>query len=158
MDRIEEEALRWVFLYQPVTRRDEPRFPQSAVTDVPFETVATGAGPERRPDPVSTFGKARTPARNLTFSSSTDAPTKAFAASGASPESLQRLELRHQARDPGSETDGAGVRHARCMGCLAKASKKSVPAPPDRTPHEAVRSRSPHGGFRPAAARRGSPG
>jgi preprotein translocase subunit SecA len=90
MDRIEEEALRWVFLYQPVMRNDEsPRSSEAAENDARREAAAESdrALTDRRPDPVSTFGKARTQPRNLTFTSSTDAPAKPFGGGAAAPES-----------------------------------------------------------------------
>jgi preprotein translocase subunit SecA len=48
----------------------------------PAESEAP-ALPERRPDPVSTFGKARTQPRNLTFTSSADAGPRQFAGASA---------------------------------------------------------------------------
>ncbi len=86
MDRIEEEALRWVFLYQPVMRGEEPPRPAIDVTPIPGhgeldeQEAEPPASVEKRPEPVATFGKARAMPRNLTFSSSTDAPAKAFGA------------------------------------------------------------------------------
>jgi preprotein translocase subunit SecA len=87
MDRIEEEALRWVFLYQPVMRTDDPRGMDGSGPGGQPEQGADrleSPAPERRPDPVSTFGKTRTQPRNLTFTSSTDAAPKAFGGGGAS--------------------------------------------------------------------------
>ncbi|MEO5762808.1 MAG: SEC-C metal-binding domain-containing protein, partial [Vicinamibacteria bacterium] len=84
MDRIEEEALRWVFLYQPVLRHEEPqRSPMEVeATDARYPESGPSepgrATPERKPDPVSTFGKARTQPRNLTFTSSSDTAPKPF--------------------------------------------------------------------------------
>ena len=83
MDRIEEEALRWVYLYQPVVRTEEP--PPRPVETMQglgafdaLQAEAAAPSADRRLDPVSTFGKARTQPRNLTFSSSADAAPRQF--------------------------------------------------------------------------------
>ncbi|MBK5255455.1 MAG: preprotein translocase subunit SecA [Vicinamibacteria bacterium] len=124
MDRIEEEALRWVFLYQPVMRRDERQFSQAPATDAPFDPIAEPASPERRPEPVSTFGKARAQPRNLTFTSSSDAPSKQFAGGGASPESrggndgtvktVRREGVKVGRNDPCP--CGSGKKYKKCHG------------------------------------------
>jgi preprotein translocase subunit SecA len=124
MDRIEEEALRWVFLYQPVTRRDEPRFSPAPVMDAQFEPAPEPAVQERHPDPVSTFGKARTPARNLTFSSSSETAPRPFAGGAASPESrggndgtvktVRREGVKVGRNDPCP--CGSGKKYKKCHG------------------------------------------
>ena len=121
MDRIEEEALRWVFLYQPVVRREELQRP-------PIEITAEAQDPqpvvpERRPEPVSTFGKARTQPRNLTFSSSTDAAPRQFAAA-AKPEAQggndgQVKTVRREGVKVGRNDPcpcGSGKKYKKCHG------------------------------------------
>ena len=128
MDRIEEEALRWVFLYQPVMRGEEmPRPSALSTTEVSAEvfspsTDSSRSAPERRPDPVSTFGKARAAPRNLTFSSSTDASAKGFA--GAAPEArggndgivktVRREGVKVGRNDPCP--CGSGKKYKKCHG------------------------------------------
>ena len=83
MDRIEEEALRWVFLYQPVLREERPRPVEISIDPIEPEAASTAdqaAAEAPRAEPVATFGKARTMPRNLTFSSSADKPASAFGA------------------------------------------------------------------------------
>ena len=126
MDRIEEEALRWVFLYQPVMRSEEPR-----PSDVPSHGGRFDERPpeeerplpERRPEPVATFGKARTQPRNLTFSSGADAPPKPFAG-GAKPEAqggndgivktVRREGVKVGRNDPCP--CGSGKKYKKCHG------------------------------------------
>jgi preprotein translocase subunit SecA len=126
MDRIEEEALRWVFLYQPVIRTDEaPRVIEAAPNRNGFEGESERATPERRPDPVSTFGKARTQPRNLTFTSSNDATPKPFSGAAASaPESrggndgivktVRREGVKVGRNDPCP--CGSGKKYKKCHG------------------------------------------
>ena len=84
---------------------------------------AEEAPPERRPDPVSTFGKARTAPRNLTFTSSTDAAPKPFGGA-ASPESqggndgivktVRREGVKVGRNDPCP--CGSGKKYKKCHG------------------------------------------
>ena len=121
MDRIEEEALRWVFLYQPVMRHEEPLRPP---IDITLEANDAPAPlPERRPDPVSTFGKARTQPRNLTFTSSADAAPRQFAGA-AKPEAqggndglvktVRREGVKVGRNDPCP--CGSGKKYKKCHG------------------------------------------
>ena len=128
MDRIEEEALRWVFLYQPVMRNDEPRPIEVTATSGRFveneSDSATAPIPERRPDPVSTFGKARSQPRNLTFTSSADAAPKPFGGGGPAPESqggndgivktVRREGVKVGRNDPCP--CGSGKKYKKCHG------------------------------------------
>jgi preprotein translocase subunit SecA len=117
MDRIEEEALRWVFLYQPVMRHEEPRPIEVSVE------ASDAPAPERRPDPVSTFGKARTQPRNLTFSSSTDVAPRQFSGA-AKPEAqggndglvktVRREGVKVGRNDPCP--CGSGKKYKKCHG------------------------------------------
>ncbi len=67
MDRIEEEALRWVFLYQPVMR-SRSRSPARPATPGPRPrgpspgAARPAAGPAREPDPSRPSASARRPA------------------------------------------------------------------------------------------------
>jgi preprotein translocase subunit SecA len=74
MDRIDEEVLRWIFLYQPVAQPEEEAPPAApALLDAPAPRAA-------QPKPAQSLGLAgaRPLPRNLTFNDPTDAPS-AFA-------------------------------------------------------------------------------
>jgi preprotein translocase subunit SecA len=80
--------------------------------------------PERRPDPVSTFGKTRTQPRNLTFTSSADAAPKPFGGGSASPQSqggndgivktVRREGVKVGRNDPCP--CGSGKKYKKCHG------------------------------------------
>jgi preprotein translocase subunit SecA len=92
--------------------------------DAQFEPAPEPAVQERHPDPVSTFGKARAPARNLTFSSSSETAPRPFAARAASPESrggndgmvktVRREGVKVGRNDPCP--CGSGKKYKKCHG------------------------------------------
>src|SRR4029453_5757358 len=92
MDRIDEEILRWVFLYQPVPVQEQPVAPdQEPVDDLPpFEGTppwkggggsrggASGSPRVKTREPELALAGARSPPRNLTFHD----PTEGLSGSG----------------------------------------------------------------------------
>jgi preprotein translocase subunit SecA len=127
MDRIEEEALRWVFLYQPVVRFEptvESPFAAGREQGSPAATAAIeepSAPAPARADPVSTFGKTRAAPRNLTFSSSSDAAPRAFATNapveaqgGNGVRTVRREGVRVGRNDPCP--CGSGKKYKKCLG------------------------------------------
>jgi preprotein translocase subunit SecA len=82
MDRIDEEILRWIFLYQPVVSGgpDAPEAVTAADADSPRRPspLAAAATPSRAREPELAFASARPLPRNLSFNDPTEAPS-AFA-------------------------------------------------------------------------------
>jgi preprotein translocase subunit SecA len=80
MDRIDEEILRWIFLYQPVPAAEaagaEPSGDGGAPAGAP--APARGPSPARVHEPELALAGARNLPRNLTFNDPTEAPS-AFA-------------------------------------------------------------------------------
>jgi preprotein translocase subunit SecA len=70
MDRIDEEVLRWVYLYQPVPVTEAPA--------PPADVEARAPRPARAPEPELAFAGGRATPRNLSFNNPSDAPS-AFA-------------------------------------------------------------------------------
>jgi preprotein translocase subunit SecA len=77
MDRIDEEILRWIFLYQPVVRDGETGEEPPPVARPPQAAPAVPPQAPPRAAPPGLAG-ARPLPRNLTFNNPTDAPS-AFA-------------------------------------------------------------------------------
>jgi preprotein translocase subunit SecA len=80
MDRIDEEILRWIFLYQPVVSAGpegvEPAAPATPATPRPAPVAAPTRSKVREPELALTGARALP--RNLSFNNPTEAPS-AFA-------------------------------------------------------------------------------
>jgi preprotein translocase subunit SecA len=80
MDRIDEEILRWIFLYQPVATREEEPGGEPPSAARPPQAQPAVPSPQAQPRAAAPLGLAgaRPLPRNLTFNNPTDAPS-AFA-------------------------------------------------------------------------------
>jgi len=127
MDRIDEEILRWIFLYQAVPMSDEevgappaqapepqPRGPRAG-------SPAPAAAPVRAREPELAFAGARPLPRNLTFNDPSEAPS-AFAK--AEPDEAQGGDSAgHTVKREGKKVGrndpcpcGSGKKYKKCHG------------------------------------------
>jgi preprotein translocase subunit SecA len=132
MDRIDEEILRWVYLYQPVPVAEEP--PAEAEFDLPGASppASTGrrprpaAAPTRALEPELALAGARAMPRNLTFndpgeilSGSRSAfggaePREAHGGEGAAVQTVKRDQPKVGRNDPCP--CGSGRKYKKCHG------------------------------------------
>jgi preprotein translocase subunit SecA len=120
MDRIDEEVLRWTFLYQPIVVPEggaeagpEPRAPRA-------RPAAIAAGRAR--EPALAFAGGRGPARNLSFNNPSDSPT-AFARA-APPRGAQPREAEGGVDSPVQTVRREGKKVGRNDPCPCGSGKK----------------------------------
>jgi preprotein translocase subunit SecA len=126
MDRIDEEILRWVFLYQAVPVDEEAQAGDGGATGVPVRRPR--GGPEGQPpaaahvrEPELALAGARALPRNLTFNDPTEAPSafakaeRAEAKGGGDEVQTVRREGKKVGRNDPCPC-GSGKKYKKCHG------------------------------------------
>jgi preprotein translocase subunit SecA len=129
MDRIDEEILRWIFLYQPVPMGDRPsdEEPGPAERPEPRPLRPRGAGPAAAAGPPTngsglSLGRGAGLPRNLTFNDPTAAPSafaqaqprEAEGGAGAEVQTVRREGKKVGRNDPCP--CGSGKKYKKCHG------------------------------------------
>jgi preprotein translocase subunit SecA len=123
MDRIDEEVLRWIYLYQPVVMEQAPEeAPTDAATPAPQPARPAPARPMRTREPELALAGARTLPRNLTFNDPTAAPSafgraerpEAQGGAGGAVQTVRREGPKVGRNDPCP--CGSGKKYKKCHG------------------------------------------
>jgi preprotein translocase subunit SecA len=125
MDRIDEEILRWTFLYQPVAASDGAAEREAEMVAMRGRSGLPAGARLQQPRPEPVLAGARQAPRNLRFNDPSASSPPAFTGAGAQPREAQggvdaKVEtVRREGRKVGRNDAcpcGSGKKYKKCHG------------------------------------------